>query len=269
MIKLFASDIDGTLMPDNGTEIDPKFMERIRELKKKGILFCAASGRQYKSLRRLFAPVADEIAYITQNGATVLYKDQVIFSSTMTKEDSEKLVRDTYAIPGAQVLYCTEKVAYCGKNDWECYHLMTEQFHFDMKMVEDPEKLPMPCVKYSLYLKEGVEEKTAKYFVPYWSQNHEVACGGKYFMDVMKKGTNKGLALQHLTRALGIKMDECAACGDNSNDLEMLTMVRYSIAVENAREEVKRVCRYRTASNNDGGVLKAADRILNGTLISD
>lgn len=262
MIKLFASDIDGTMMPDNRTELDPEYFEKIRAMKEKGILFCVASGRQYNSLRHLFEPVADDIAYITQNGATVLYRDRVIFSSAMTKEDSEKLVRDTYAIPGAQVLYCTEKMAYCGKNDWDCYNLMTEHFHFDMQMVDDPEKLPMPCVKYSLYLKENVEEKTAEYFVPYWSKDHEVACGGKYFMDVMKRGTNKGLALQHLTKALGISMDECAACGDNSNDLEMLEAVRYSIAVENARDEVKKVCRYETASNNEGGVLKAMEHVL-------
>jgi Cof subfamily protein (haloacid dehalogenase superfamily) len=262
MIKLFATDIDGTLMPDTGTDINPACFRLIRELKDVGILFCVSSGRQYKSLRRLFAPVADDIAYVTQNGATVLYQDKVIFSSAMTKEDSEKLVRDTYAIPGAQVLYCTETVAYCGKNDWDCYNLMTKQFHFDMKMVDDPEKLPMPCVKYSLYLKEGVEEKTAKYFVPHWLKNHEVACGGKYFMDVMKRGTNKGMALKHLTDALEIGLDECAACGDNSNDLEMLQMVRYSVAVANARDEVKQVCRYQTASNNDGGVLRVMKKIL-------
>ena len=44
MIKLIASDIDGTLVPEGTTSIDPEFYEIIRKLKKKGILFAGAVG---------------------------------------------------------------------------------------------------------------------------------------------------------------------------------------------------------------------------------
>lgn len=44
MIKLVASDIDGTLVPEGTTSLDPEFYEIIRKLKKKGILFAGASG---------------------------------------------------------------------------------------------------------------------------------------------------------------------------------------------------------------------------------
>ena len=57
MIKLVASDIDGTLVPEGTTSIDPEFYEIIRKLKKKGILFAGASGRQYSSMRALLDPV--------------------------------------------------------------------------------------------------------------------------------------------------------------------------------------------------------------------
>ena len=59
MIRLIASDIDGTLLHNGAAEIDPVIFEEIHRLKQKGILFCPASGRQYHSLRRLFAPAAD------------------------------------------------------------------------------------------------------------------------------------------------------------------------------------------------------------------
>lgn len=35
-----------------------EIFEQIRELHRRDILFCPASGRQYTSLRKLFAPVA-------------------------------------------------------------------------------------------------------------------------------------------------------------------------------------------------------------------
>ena len=58
-IKLICSDIDGTLLQYGKKELEDEIFEQIRELHRHGILFCPASGRQYTSLRKLFAPVAD------------------------------------------------------------------------------------------------------------------------------------------------------------------------------------------------------------------
>ena len=54
MIRLIASDIDGTLLHGDQTEISPVIFQEIHRLRQAGILFCPASGRQYSSLRRLF-----------------------------------------------------------------------------------------------------------------------------------------------------------------------------------------------------------------------
>ena len=47
MIKLIASDIDGTLLPEGTAQINPEIFQVIRKLKEKEILFAAASGRHY------------------------------------------------------------------------------------------------------------------------------------------------------------------------------------------------------------------------------
>ena len=64
MIKLVASDLDGTLLLNGAQQLPEEIFPLIRELKKLGILFVAASGRQYPNMRRLFDPVADEMAFI-------------------------------------------------------------------------------------------------------------------------------------------------------------------------------------------------------------
>jgi len=51
MIKLVTSDIDGTLIKDSTPDLYPEMVQAVRDLKKKGILFCAASGRQYASIK--------------------------------------------------------------------------------------------------------------------------------------------------------------------------------------------------------------------------
>ena len=63
MIKLVASDIDGTLLRYGEQKLNPELFDIIRQLKKKGIHFIAASGRQYASIVNLFEPVKDEISY--------------------------------------------------------------------------------------------------------------------------------------------------------------------------------------------------------------
>ena len=57
MIKIVASDVDGTLVPDGTFEISPLIFDVIAQLKEKSIKFVAASGRQDASLKRLFSPV--------------------------------------------------------------------------------------------------------------------------------------------------------------------------------------------------------------------
>ena len=69
MIRLIASDIDGTLLQNGAAEIPPEIFDHIRRLEKKGVLFCPASGRQYTSLRRLFAPVADRVPFLRDGPA--------------------------------------------------------------------------------------------------------------------------------------------------------------------------------------------------------
>ena len=65
MIKLIASDLDGTLLKEGTMDINPEIYDIIRKLKAKGIVFAAVSGREYDSIERVFAPVKDDI-YLLQ-----------------------------------------------------------------------------------------------------------------------------------------------------------------------------------------------------------
>ena len=77
MIRLIASDLDGTLVSGNMASLPESFPKIIGQLKERGIIFAAASGRQYHNLHQLFAPVKDDIAYICENGALTIYQGEV------------------------------------------------------------------------------------------------------------------------------------------------------------------------------------------------
>ena len=79
MIKLVATDIDGTLIRESSSVLPEEIFDLIRELRKRDIYFAAASGRQYMGLKRLFAPVADQIKWFQrcmEGRRTLCFRDQ-------------------------------------------------------------------------------------------------------------------------------------------------------------------------------------------------
>ena len=95
-IKLICSDIDGTLLQYGKKKLEDEIFEQIRELHRRGILFCPASGRQYTSLRKLFAPVADCCVFLCENGG-VIYKDEQCIAKNHHRRTYQSLEARGYA----------------------------------------------------------------------------------------------------------------------------------------------------------------------------
>ena len=85
----------------------------------------------------------------------------------------------------------------------------------------------------------------------------ELAISTSGYIEITQKDAQKGKALEHLCRYLGIYMEEVMAIGDNENDHSMLVRAGYPIAMGNANEEIKKIAKYVTASNDESGVAKA------------
>ena len=74
-IKLIAADMDGTLLDSKG-RLNPEFFSVFESLKEKGVMFVAASGRQYYNLLKLFNRVKDDIMFVAENGTYVVFRSQ-------------------------------------------------------------------------------------------------------------------------------------------------------------------------------------------------
>ena len=95
-IRLICSDIDGTLLQYGRKELEGEIFEQIRELHRRGILFCPASGRQYTSLRKLFAPVADCCVFLCENGGVIYKDEQCIAKNPMPRALAEEIANDLW-----------------------------------------------------------------------------------------------------------------------------------------------------------------------------
>ncbi|MGH6930763.1 MAG: HAD hydrolase family protein, partial [Dongiaceae bacterium] len=83
-----------------------------------------------------------------------------------------------------------------------------------------------------------------------------------YYLDVTHKDANKGAVVDFLSRHLGVPAAEIATIGDQSNDVLMFKRSGFSIAMDNASDQVKGQASVTTDSYNDEGFAKAIERFI-------
>lgn len=263
MIRLVVSDIDGTLVPDGTDKINPEIFEVIKKLIAKGIIYVAASGRQFASIRRLFEPVAKDIYYITDGGGILRSYQEILFADEMKDEDVRGIVEDVEKLPECEVLVCGAACAYGTDENSPMYRWLRDSYKFDLQEEPDLTKpVADKIVKVSVYHPSKAEEICQPWFTPKWSEKLQLACAGKEWMDCIPKTSNKGNSLQMFQKIMGIDKSETMAFGDNINDLEMLACAGESYAVENAREEVKAAAKHVAKSYQENGVIEVLKGLL-------
>ena len=70
------------------------------------------------------------------------------------------------------------------------------------------------------------------------------------------------MALEKLAFLLNGTLDRAMAIGDSNNDLSMFEKVECSVAMGNAKEEIKAVCTMITLTNVENGVAYAINRYM-------
>ncbi len=83
-----------------------------------------------------------------------------------------------------------------------------------------------------------------------------------YYLDITHVDANKGSALRAIAEAANIPLAEMAAIGDMANDLAMLEIAGFSIAMGNAPDDVKAATDAVTASDRDDGFAKAVHELI-------
>lgn len=261
MIKLIASDIDGTLVTDGSNEVNPELFDVILKLRAQGIQFAAASGRQWASIESIFDPIKEKIFYLSDNGAYVGCHGRNLFINTIERQIVMDMVQEVRKTDGLDVMVSGPDVVYLETKDQEFLDWLINGYKFRVQRVDDLTKVESEFIKISVYRKSDVEAHT-RGLRGAFSDRLKITIAGDMWMDCMKPGINKGQAVKLLQDSLGIKPEETMVFGDQLNDIEMLNQAYYSYAVGNARKEVKAAARFQTDLNVKDGVLKILKLLL-------
>lgn len=254
-IRLIASDLDGTLL-NHALQLPPSLPQILESLKEKGIVFATASGRNWATQKKLFPGLLDQIAFICDNGAFLVQKQQPVFISEL----EPSLWNDA---AGKCLLYGDDcRAVLCGvngtytldyKNNPRMKHML-EHFYFGLTVISDFSEIRDRIFKVSICYLPGTRECFYRDFWDTYKDRANILCTAECFMDIMNKGISKGTGLSFLQKQMGITPEETAVFGDFDNDISLFEQAEHTFLMENAPLSMRQHARYLAPSNDNEGV---------------
>ena len=245
MIKMFVSDIDGTMMQHGGI-IDEQDVTALRNLAQQNVILCFASGRLDNEIAGLMKEVGTNFHRISVNGVFVYtHENKQLLSATfdssilpdllaMTKEEPYfRYVSDEYNY------YIEEKTPFIHELEKQVTMTSVEEPNLLQKIDDTifPNKISVGGTKENLQvLQKTINEK--------FSGKVSTFISAEQCLDVMPPNISKGSAISILLQEFHIEPEEIACIGDSYNDIPMFNLTSHSFAMSQADDAVKEHAHY-------------------------
>lgn len=269
MIKIFISDLDGTLIYKARNHVRPNQANEkaLNELKNNNIKLAVATGRLEKSIYEVERNLKIPLYKISVNGAVVSdINNKLIHESFLKKSAAREIIKklekkymkdiyfyvlvtdksNNYFRPAA---FVSRFVNFLYKKRFNTKYLTRGHLRL---LLSDSEKVLKINIgtgkekKYSL-----LEEMQKEFF------ESEIFITGSRSVEVGPENNSKGSAVIKLLEYLAISPDEAAYIGDSYNDLPGFKVCKYSFAMAHAEESIKEQAAFVVKS-----VAEAADKVM-------
>ncbi len=270
-IKLIALDLDGTLLTDE-KKITKDTMHILKRASDQGVIIAIATGRPFMGIPEELRTL-DGIRYaMTSNGAKIIDMENhsILMEHLLSADLAVKMLEIGNHYDALQEVYFEDqgyvdeaKMQQLAKyhhnpNMWEYFRTTRKQVPDIMALTkekhQDMDKVQM--------LFADLSERDAAWEEIEKIQGVTQVDSLGYNIEINAAGVNKGVKLLELGEKLGIKREEIMACGDGQNDITMIQMVGFGVAMGNAIEAVKKVADYVTDTNEQQGVAKAIKKFI-------
>ena len=264
MIKLFVSDIDGTLF-DHTVGVPKENVDALLKLQEKDVKIVLASGRAIPAMMEIADRIhlkANKGYIIASNGAEVfdLSKGEYIHQALIPLNTLKKIY--TFCMMNKLYFSCVQDdVLYYSYYDQAIEH---EKYHgnFKIKHIQHIDDIKKDSPKCSINIAIDSDTKDMDQFEKEFKSVVSIERLMPWYMDVQSIGQSKKLGLEKLCQTLSIELDEVAAIGDGVNDKTMLEIVGLSASLKNANQVIQDCVDHIMPSAKDAGVAHFAQLIL-------
>ena len=263
MIKLFVSDLDGTMVI-SGKYPSEKNIAAVQKMINAGITVTIASGRMYRAALPIAKKLGVNVPIITYNGALI-------------KTVNGEIIHSEY-FPKNLLL---EVTTFFEKNNWYVHNYSNDELFIPFRSpftewYETTQKVTAQEIGWQgmkektenvcklLAINETVEEnlRREKILLAEFEGKIEITRSHPQLMEIMLPGISKAAAIKILAEKLGVEKSEVMAIGDGDNDLPMLQAAGQSVAMGNATDEVKKSCNFITKTCEEDGVAYAVEKFV-------
>ncbi len=274
---LYVSDMDGTLL-NNGSVLSQETIEKLNTLIDNGAAFTVATARTPATVTSLMKDVNANLPFIVMAGC----------AEWKPKENEYSVVR---FIEPAIVKSITEIFSKYGNTPFiynksgntivvnHTIQLTQQEREFiepriktPLKRLETVESLAVNTEEYDgvmLIFSMGkfdnlrkIADEIDKKGIPCtYNCYHDIFDTEQGIIDIYQEGTTKASAIKRLAQEIGAERIVCF--GDNLNDIAMMEEADWSVAVENAFEEVKVHADEVIGSNEENAVVNWIEKDFN------
>ncbi|MDO4197932.1 MAG: HAD family hydrolase [Erysipelotrichaceae bacterium] len=274
MIKLFASDLDGTIL--YGVGPDDYCKETIQMILDHKRYFAVTTGRP------LFYNQAEgigfmdyDILYIAMNGAVIRDSSfNIIYRNMVPKDILRSLAEEYY----------DAYLEFCGPDN---FYIMQSKDEY-LRYLESGDKKDKPREEFIKYFLGSAvfdadvkdilnadiikvngrfinKEKEHLLIKEFCRKHSDVICNTPFrpdWCEITSLDATKGNSVRKLAALLGIKEDEVAVFGDEENDISMLSMFENAYVPENGSDEAKKYAKEITDTVTNHGILNKMRELL-------
>lgn len=274
-VRLVVCDMDGTLLRGTG-RIPETFWPLMREMRRRGITFVPASGRQHATLVKLFGAdggtsdrdALSDTSYIAENGNLVTHRGRVLSTTTVDGDAVDEVVkivrsaRRAAAGPAASLdlVLCGVRSAYIERDD-HAFVTEARKYYAELEVVDDVLAVADDILKVAVVDFVDAEQSAKALFGPV-AKAHQVVVSGRHWIDIMHPEIHKGRGVRALQHELDIDAESTVVFGDYLNDLEMLETGNWSFAMANAHPDIKNAARFLAPANTEDGVVTVLRHLL-------
>ena len=272
MIKHLFSDLDGTLLNDNG-ELSDYTKKIIREC---NIPLTLVSARSPQKMESILSELEEGRIHIAFNGAMVFKKEnnkfEILNKEILNRELARKLVLDIRSeFPKVGISLYDEE-------NWNV-DVVNKVIEREKKVV----KVNYNLVNFNQYFNENLKDvykvsfiednvevlKNLVNYVEVNYSNEKIAIQKSLsgYLEITHANAKKSLGIEYVMKLKNIDRESTVAFGDGENDISMLKSVGYSIVMGNSSDEVKKHSDFITKSNIEDGVAYAIETIISKKLI--
>lgn len=283
-IDMIATDMDGTLLND-GRRVSKANIDAVLEAQKAGKTVIVATGRDYTEAVTPLKEAGLRLPLICVNGADIRREDGKVLHQQTLAKDEFKVMATMLREEDIYFEIYTSKGAFTD-NEEKGLELVVDllQTTGEFSSEEEARKLAEKrfeegainrAKSYEAVLKEENTElfkllafstddvrRTRVKEAMELKLNVSISSSAKDNLEITHKDATKGKGIEVMASYYGIDVAHTMVIGDNFNDVSMMKVAGLPVAMGNAEDEIKEICKFVTTTNVEDGVAKAIQSVI-------